>query len=209
MPYRLVIFDFDGTLADSSAWFREVFGDVAKRFGFRNPEPREIDELRGQSSREIVRRLGVPAWKLPLIARHVRRLAMENTHRIALFPGIEAMLDMLHARGIHIGIVSSNAEETIRRVIGPRLADSIDYFECGAAMFGKARRLRRVLKRCGIPASEAIFIGDETRDVEAARQAGVAAAVALWGYAAPAAFEGLAPLTLFPTVEEMTSFFAA
>jgi len=203
MPYKLVIFDFDGTLADSEAWFFDAFNSVGERYRLRKVDAEEIEELRGKSSREIVRRLGVPAWKLPLIARHMRRLARENTDGVALFRGVETMLERLSGRGALIGVVSSNAEETIRRTLGPRLSASIGYFECGASLFGKARRIRRILRRSGLAASEAIFIGDETRDVEAAREAGVAAGAVLWGYARAAAF-ARTEATTFGSVEEMT-----
>jgi phosphoglycolate phosphatase len=203
MPYKLVIFDFDGTLADSEAWFFAAFNGVAERYRLRKVDAGEVEELRGKSSREIVRRLGVPAWKLPLIARHIRRLARDSTDRAALFPGVETMLRRLSGRGALIGVVSSNAEEVVRRTLGPGLCATIGYFECGASLFGKARRIRRVLRCSGVAASEAIFIGDETRDVEAARDAGVAAGGVLWGYARAAAFASTGA-TMFASVEEMT-----
>jgi phosphoglycolate phosphatase len=206
MPYRLVIFDFDGTLADSAAWFGEVFNDVADRYQFRKVGPEEIEELRGQSSRAIVRQLGIPFWKLPLIAGHMRQLSKDAAHRIALFPGVATMLQGLDERGMQIGLASSNAEETIRQVIGARVAACVDHFECGASMFGKARRIKRILTTSGVPAGDAIFIGDETRDIEAAHQAGVAGAAVLWGYAKPAAFEGLRPTATFATVGELANF---
>lgn len=208
MRYELVIFDFDGTLGDSAGWALEMLGEVSERFGFRNPGPDELEELRGLGSREVIRRLEVPLWKLPLIARHLRRQAIVNAHRFSLFPGIAPMLQRLDDNGAIVAVVSSNAEETIRKVLEPRLAAAIDRFECGASMFGKVRRIRRVLRRSGVPASAAIFIGDETRDIEAAHQAGVAAGAVAWGYSRPAAFADFEPLTRFSTVEEMAAFLA-
>ena len=73
MAYKLVIFDFDGTLADSAGWLFGVLNQVADRYGFRRTSEAEIAMLRGRDNREIVRYLGVPAWKLPLIAAHMRR----------------------------------------------------------------------------------------------------------------------------------------
>lgn len=206
MAYRLAIFDFDGTLADSRTWVTSVFNDVAVRFAFRTLSADEIEEMRGRSNREIIRELGVPMWKLPLIARHMRGLAAEAADRIPLFPGIAPVLLALHDRGVRLAIASSNGEETVRRILGPELAAAFQQFECGISLFGKARRIRRIVRRSGVAASEAIFIGDETRDVEAAGQAGIAAGVVLWGYARPEAFAGLPPLARFSALEEMLGF---
>jgi phosphoglycolate phosphatase len=203
LPYKLVIFDFDGTLADSISWVVEALDAVADRYGFRKAGPEERERLRGLGSREIMRELGVPVWKLPLIAGYMRRLAAEAAHRIVLHPGIAAMLTDLHARGVQLAVASSNAEANIRRIMGADLAATIGTFECGAAMFGKAQRLKRILARSGVTAAQAIYIGDETRDIEAARQAGIAAGGVLWGVANRAAFDIVAPKSLFASVDEM------
>jgi phosphoglycolate phosphatase len=203
-----VIFDFDGTLADSKAWFFDVLGDIARRYRFRNPSREEIEELRGHGSREIMRRLGIPMWKLPFIARHTRRLAARSTHGFSLFPGISAALVRLHGSGLRIALATSNTEGTVRRILGDSCAATIDHWECSISMFGKASRIRRIVRLSGIDASRTILIGDETRDVEAAHQAGVAAGVVLWGYGGRNAFEKLAPEAMFASVEEMADFLA-
>ena len=74
MPYSLVIFDLDGTLADSLPWFHRHVNDVADRFGFRHVTDDNVDALRHAGTRDILRQLEVPLWKLPRIARHMRRL---------------------------------------------------------------------------------------------------------------------------------------
>jgi phosphoglycolate phosphatase len=206
MQYKLVIFDFDGTLADSKAWFLEIVDEVADRFRFRKIGRDELDELRGQSSREVLRRVGVPIWKLPSIARYVRRMSMKNAHRIPLFPGIGSVLNQLSERKVLIAIASSNAEATVRQVLGKRNAALFSYFECGASMFGKARRIKRILALSGVSPSQAIVVGDETRDLEAARQAGVTGAAVSWGYAKTEALKPFRPTAIFSTVEEMLAF---
>ena len=59
--YDLVVFDFDGTLADSFPWFCSVLNGVADRYRFRRVEDGEIDTLRGMGASAIVRHLGIPA----------------------------------------------------------------------------------------------------------------------------------------------------
>ena len=75
MAYKLVIFDFDGTLADTFPWFTAVLNDVAARYRFRRVEAHEVDGLRGYSARQLLDHLGIKPWKLPFIARHMRREA--------------------------------------------------------------------------------------------------------------------------------------
>ncbi len=182
MSYQLAIFDFDGTLADTFPWFIGVVNGVADLYGFKRIESHEVDTLRGQGARQIVRHLGIPAWKLPLIARHMRRLAARDVARIRLFEGADAALRALAGAGVGIAVVSSNGEDVVRRTFGPALAGLVDHYACGAAMFGKAAKFRRVVKASGVAPSRTICIGDELRDTDAARAAGLAFGAVAWGY---------------------------
>lgn len=100
MTYQLVVFDFDGTLADSFPWFVAVFDTLAERYRFKRITEHEGATLRGMSARQIIQHLSSRAWKLPLIARHARLLAKRDRAQITLFPGVNAMLAHLAAAGI-------------------------------------------------------------------------------------------------------------
>jgi phosphoglycolate phosphatase len=200
MKYRLVIFDLDGTLVDSFPWFLSVVNSVADRHGFRRMESGEVDELRGLGSREIVARMQVPMWKIPFIATDMRR--MKADCRAPLFPGIDAMLERLVASGVTLALVTSDSEQNARRALGAS-ARHVAFFDCGASLFGKAAKFRRVVKRAGFTPSQAISIGDEVRDIEAARAAGIACGAVMWGYAAPDALRALAPDLVFERLEDV------
>ncbi len=206
MPaYRLVIFDFDGTLADSAEWTFGKLNEIGKRFGLRHVTPEEIEMLRGRSNRDVISYLGVPLWKLPAIAAELRREMAAEAAAIPLFPGIVEMLTALRGADVRTAIVSSNAEQNIRRILGPQNAALIDDFACGASLFGKARKLRTVVKRSGIAPAQTLFVGDETRDIEAAREAGVASGAVLWGYATSDILRAESPTRVFAAVRDVAA----
>lgn len=203
MRYRLALFDFDGTLADSFHWFLGVVNRFADEHGFRRIEEPEIEALRGQSARQVMGALGVPAWKLPRIAHQMRREMAADIGRIGLFPGMDPVLRGLAGRGIELAVVTSNSLENVRRVLGPELSGLIRCYACGASIFGKRPKLRAVLRDRGIPAGEAIAIGDEIRDLEAARAEGIAFGAVAWGYTRPEALRAHGPEEVFAEPEEI------
>ncbi len=209
MPYKLAIFDFDGTLADSFPWFATVINDTADKFRFRRVAPEEIDGLRGKSSREMMQICGVSAWKLPFIARYIRKRKAQDLASIPLFAEAPAALRRLHGAGVTLAIVSSNSEANIRAMFGPETAALITHYECGASMHGKARRFRAALRKSGIAAHEAITIGDELRDIDAAREAGIAFGAVTWGYTHGVAMKAAKPDFAFDTFDEMVETIAA
>lgn len=203
MKYKLVIFDFDGTLADSFPWFLEVMNKIADKFRFKRIEMEKLDQVRAMENRALIRHLGVPFWKLPMIAREMRALASVNSHRIPLFSGTEPLLKQLHENQFKIAIVSSNSAENILKILGDDCSKYVHFLECGASLFGKQVQLRRVLKKSKISPTEAIYIGDETRDVEAAHKENISSGVVAWGYAKLTTLEGMSPTMVFHRMEDI------
>lgn len=201
--YSLVIFDFDGTLADSAAWFRGALRAMSEKHGFRSvTSDAEVEHLRGLRTREIIAALGISTWQLPLLAVEFRQLALAAAGTITLFPGVDELLDALAARGVVVAVVSSNAEATVRRVLGAR-ASRVAHLSCGASLFGKASKLTQLVRRLGVSPEAVLCVGDETRDVEAAHEAGLGCAAVTWGYATEAALRAASPDMIVTQVEDL------
>ncbi|NML18399.1 HAD hydrolase-like protein [Azohydromonas caseinilytica] len=203
MSYQLFIFDFDGTLADSFPFFVEVFNDLARKHGFRCIEAQEVQALREHGAREVMKRVGMPAWKLPMVSASFIGLMKAQTRRIPLFEGMEAVLRQLAGAGVKLAVVSSNAEDNVRAVLGPELAGLIAHYECGMSIFGKASRIRRVLAATGTPAARALCVGDQVTDLEASRAEGVPFAAVAWGYGTPQSLAAHKPQWLLNDVREL------
>jgi phosphoglycolate phosphatase len=201
--YRLAIFDFDGTLADSLPWFRASFQDMIARFDLAPVGDDEMEGLRALSARQIMARLRVPMWRLPAIAQDMRKRKLAAANEISLFDGVEGMLSELQRLDIKAAIVSSDGEESVRRVLGTT-ADLISRFDCGAAIFGKYRKFHRAARHFRTSPAGTICIGDELRDIEAARAAGMDSGAVAWGYTFPAALQAAGPTHFFSSIAEMT-----
>lgn len=203
ISYSLVIFDFDGTLADSVEWFSRVINGVARRYRFRQLSLAELDIVRGEAPTAMLRRFGVARWKLPFIARHMRGLMTRDIDQVVLFPGVDRLIEALSTAGTTIAVFSSNAEVNVRAVLGPDLAARVDHYACGSSLFGKAAKIARLVERCGVPPAAVLAIGDEIRDIDAAEAAGVVSGAVTWGYAHAPALRSRGPTWVFDKVDEI------
>lgn len=197
--YNLVIFDFDGTLADSFGWFIATINDVAMEMDFKPFDLAALDLLRDTSSQELLRRADIPLWKLPLVTRRMRTLMAQRIDEIALFPGVPQMFRDLTAAGVTLALVSSNSRANVQHVLGAELIGLIDYLSCGASLFGKKQKLTSVMNAARIASTQTLYVGDETRDADAAAAAGIDFIGVEWGYASAAALRACTTMPLLPS----------
>lgn len=201
--YKLVVFDFDGTLADSFPFFLEMFDTLADAHRFRRLERERLDEMRTWDVRRMLDHVGLPVWKAPRVAVHFRKLMAGSIGRIPLFAGAGETLDALSAAGVRLAIVSSNGRDNVQAVLGPERSRLVERYECGVALLGKRPRLRRIVKACGVAPREVLCVGDEARDIEAAHAEGMASGAVAWGYALPAALAARRPTVVFERFEDI------
>jgi len=203
LKYRLAIFDSDGTLADTLPWMRTVFNELAEEHGFRRVEPHDYERFRDLHGTALLRELGLPLWKLPWVVSSMRRRMSEHTGTLSLFAGTSEVLQRLAARGFQLAVVSSNSRANVERVLGVNNAVLIAHFACGVSVLGKAARLLQVIRRSAVRRPEAIYIGDEIRDAEAAGKAGIAFGAVTWGHHRQEILCSQNPAEMFTTVQEI------
>lgn len=202
--YDLAIFDFDGTLADSFPFFLRLHNRLAQKHGFRKVAPEDVPALRAMSTRELMARSGLPAWRLPAVARDFTR-HMQETDEVVLFAGIPETLRALAAHRLRLALVTSNSRPNIERVLGPSLLALFGHVDCGASIFGKRSRLQRAARIAGVPPARSIYVGDATADAEAAHAAGMHFGAVDWGYTTPEALAACGPALRFTAVQELLS----
>ncbi len=182
MKYRLFIFDFDGTLADTFPWFSSVINQVAGKYHFKKVSKEDIPRLRSWNVKDIMTFLDIPMWKIPLISAEFHKLMNHDIHSIELFGGVKELTIKLKEKNTEIAVVSSNSKENVRHILKRYQIREIDHFKCGVSVKGKSSKLRSVIRRSGRQLSDVIYIGDEIRDIHAAREVRIDSGVVSWGY---------------------------
>ncbi len=177
-----VLFDFDGTLADSKEMALAILNRLAEKHKFRKIAPEDIEALRKLSIVERCRWLGVPLFKIPLLSVEARALYKSSLPQLQPFPGIRELLAALGQRGYRLSVLSSNSEGNIRAFLHRNGIDAIRTVSGSSALFGKDAAIRRYLKAHRLGSSQVIYVGDEERDVIACRKSGIPIIWVGWGY---------------------------
>jgi len=113
------------------------------------------------------------------------------------------MLHALSQQGVALSLITSNSRENVERILGVDNAALMKDPHYGTSLFGKSSKLKSVLKKTVTAPGEAIYIGDEVRDFEAAHAAGVDFGAVAWGYTHADTLRDCFPEMMFERIEEI------
>lgn len=181
MSFKLIVWDFDGTLADSLPTAVGIFNRLAPEMGFKPLE--DLNAARGMSTRQFLRQQGISLWRLARLVRRYQAASAEEADRLKLAAGLPELLATLSAGGVRLGVLSSNREDNIRRCLRANGVEQHFAFVVGyPRLFGKGKALKKIIRAERLTRDDVLYIGDELRDVEAAKKAGVKVAAVTWGF---------------------------
>lgn len=179
---KYIIFDFDGTLADSTAVFASAWNTLALKYKFKGIELKEIEALKKLSIAERSKLFDFPMYKLPMILPQFYRLYRQSLNEVHLYDGIKEVLMDIDKRGYKILIISSNSQENILEFLKMNGIQCVSNVLCSNRIFGKDKVIKKFLKDSNITPSDVLYIGDEQRDIVACKKVGVPIIWVGWGY---------------------------
>lgn len=190
MKHHTILFDFDGTLADTQGLALEILNTLAPEFGMRPITPDEVPALKQLSAWELlVKRSGIPVWNLWKLRRLERRIREEFLVRagsVKLFPGIAGLLRKLDAAGLELGIVSSNSPAVVAGAL-EHAGVRVHFMHTGSRFFGKYYAIKAALREYSIGRAGTLYVGDELRDAEACKKMEIEMLGVGWGFNSPEA----------------------
>lgn len=134
-----IVFDFDGTIADSSQFLIELLNQVAKKHGFQQVTRGVVSELRDMTIKQRLDHLGIPLYKLPFIALDIKKGLGQSVNQMKPFPDILRVLLELKGQGHTLAVLSSNSKENIQSFINQHDLALFHEVQTTKGIFGKVK----------------------------------------------------------------------
>lgn len=183
MNPKALIFDFDGTIADTIPTYISILNNLSSKFGYRPASDEDIERFEHLSAKELIDLYKIPHWKLFFIIRSVKREFNKVVKFIAPFPHITHVIKKAKKDGHRLFIVSSNDTDNLEKFLKFHKVDTDDFeaFYGGVSIFGKAKVLNKLIKRYKLDRTQTFYIGDEIRDIKAAKKVKIKIISVTWG----------------------------
>lgn len=178
----LIVFDFDGTIADTFALTVDLFKKYATQYGFNSNDISTIELLRGMSASDAIKFLKIPIYKVPFFISSGLKEIRKNIEIILPINGIESALKSLQAEGYKMGILTSNSKENVNSFLLKNNLNYFDFIYSGTNIFGKSKLFSRLMREKKITNKDLIYVGDEVRDIDAAIKSKIKIVSVSWGF---------------------------
>ncbi|MBU0578919.1 HAD-IA family hydrolase [Patescibacteria group bacterium] len=178
----VVVFDFDGTIADSAQATIGIFDQLSKEFNLGKSGRYLFDIYREKGARELVKELKIPLRKLPTLLKRYREESARIIKDLKPIRQVDGMLEKLKNEGFALGILTSNSGENVGKFIEKNKLFFFDFIYSEGSFFGKDKVIKKMLKNQHLDSKQTIYVGDEARDIDAARKAGIKVIAATWGF---------------------------
>jgi phosphoglycolate phosphatase len=183
MIHRTLVFDFDGTIADTLGETRRIFNLIAPDYGIRQVAEEELDSLRHLSLKDLLNHLNIPKRRVPALISRGTGMMRGNITQLQLIAGMADALVELRRHADSLGILTSNATANVDLFLETHgLRDQFDFISSTSKLTGKAKHLKAIRKTFSLRPEEMLYIGDELRDVKASQKAGIPIAAVTWGF---------------------------
>lgn len=178
---KVILFDFDGTIADSLEGFFDMMYVLAKKYRFRSVSREEFDQLRAESAYTVLKKLQIPWYKIPFIARDMKRMQQAEIDNLKSIKGIIPVIKILKTT-YDLGIVTSNSRANVEAFLKKNNIAFFHYLHTDSSLFGKDKILRGFLRKYNLTKDDVIYVGDEIRDIEACQKVGIKIIAVAWGF---------------------------
>ncbi len=200
---KIILFDFDGTVADTIPTIISILRKISGEFGYDHLKDTGVERFRDYKISESLKKLHVPVFKLPFILKRANNEYKKIIPFAKPIPKVKDLIIRLKKLKFSLGILSSNKKENIKLFLTHNRLDVFDYIYAEKTIFGKAKALNRFMKRNNFKSDDIIYIGDEIRDIEAAQKNNIKIIAVTWGFNSKKALLKYQPEYIIDSPEEL------
>lgn len=205
MAYRCVIFDFDGTLADTEKFIVDIYNEIADKYGFERIDQQIYEQVKTMSIPQIIAALDISYKKAMSLMKAGQKLLRTRIESVEPFEeNLGSILNTIEALSGPMGVISSNLKKNIRLFLKHQGVDNMAFI-ISSPLFSKEHKIRSIMRRRRLAPSEVLYVGDETRDIVSSHNAGVDVAAAAWGYTAEATLKAQNPTYIIHSIHDIIS----
>ena len=197
--FDLIVFDWDGTLFDSTALIVRCMQSACADIGVAVPSAERAAYVIGLGLHDALQHAvpGLPESRYPELGRRYRHHYMASQHELVLFDGTLAMLQALKQRKHWLAVATGKSRQGLDEALHDvRLLGIFDATRTADETAGKPHplMLQQLMSELGAAPERTLMIGDTTHDLQLAINAGIASVGVSYGAHEPAAFGALNPL---------------
>ncbi|MBI5357540.1 HAD hydrolase-like protein [Candidatus Saccharibacteria bacterium] len=182
MSKKCVVFDFDGTLADTVGILHRIYNDLALENGWEKLSLAEYKKLFTGTAWHALIWSKFRPWRIYQLVTESRNRLHAKPSETQLYPGIDKVIDYFSKNEWSIYVLSRNREDTVRLILKEKgLKDNITVLS-QASILGKHRKIKRLVKWKGYKKEYMWMIGDEVRDIKASNRSGIKCIAVSWGF---------------------------
>ena len=181
-PVKAVIFDFDGTIADTLPLSINIAIKINDELKLIRKEEIDLEAFRSISTEDFIKRLKLPRYKIIYYLLRIRSILGKNIDKVEVFSGIKDVLFQLKKYNIKLAIVSTNSVKNIKKFIKINNIELFDFIASPLFPINKKKAIGRVINNLGISPKNIIYVGDETRYIKAAHDNNLRAISVAWGF---------------------------
>ena len=206
--FELLVFDWDGTLFDSTGAIVRSIQASCRDVGLREPSDAQASHVIGLGLSEALR-YAVPALteqQLPLLVERYRYHYLSFDQEIQLFSGAVEMVERLFAQGFQLAVATGKSRKGLDRAFANSgLGRFFSASRCADECFSKPhpQMLEELMEEFSVAKEKTLMIGDTTHDMQMAANAGVAGLAVSYGAHSAEVLNDLNPLGCLQDVREL------
>lgn len=202
-----LIFDFDGTLADTLAFTVNAATEINRSLHLLSDEKIDFEKFRSTDTVAFFNDLEIPAYKLFFFLYKYQRKQSKSIDKVKIFEELPEVLIELKKNDIGLGVATSNSTKNVKLFLNNNNIDTFDFIYSSIDYFHKNKIIEKAMKKYGMEKENVIYIGDEIRDVKAAKEAGIKVASVTWGYNFESVLSKYNPDFIINKPEELLNLF--